>query len=75
MAGGIFLRVPSAVSLTMNNIPPAVNGAELRMDAILAELRAIRKRIEEGNPQPEAIEIREPKVQAHPGSYALRKRK
>lgn len=56
----------------MNNIPAATNGTELRLDAILAELRAIRKHIEEGCPVPaESIEIREP----HPTGYALTKRK
>lgn len=46
-----------------DNIPPAVNGTELRLDAVLAELRAIRARIEDGCPQP---------LQAEPGTVPLR---
>lgn len=39
----------------------AVNGTEQRLDAILTELRAIRARIEAGNPQPTgAVELKEP---------------
>jgi hypothetical protein len=42
---------------------PPINGTEQRLDAILAELRAIRARIEAGNPSsiPEgSVELREP---------------
>jgi hypothetical protein len=65
---------------TMSNIQPPMNGTEQRLDAVLEELRAIRKRIEEGCPVPaEAIEIREPQRTPPQGGsgvgYALRKRK
>ena len=44
-----------------DNMQAAVNGTDERLDAILAELRAIRARIEAGNPQPvEAVELKEP---------------
>lgn len=42
-------------------IQPAIDGKEERLDAILAELRAIRARIEAGNPAPEgSVELKEP---------------
>lgn len=47
----------------------AVNGTDERLDAILAELRAIRERIEAGNPQPVPAEI-DLKEPAKPGKRA-----
>ena len=49
-----------------NHMQAAVNGTDERLDAILAELRAIRERIEAGNPQPQprqegVIDLKEPK--------------
>jgi hypothetical protein len=46
----------------MSDMMAAANGTDQRLDAILAELRAIRARIEAGNPQPQAqdVELKEP---------------
>lgn len=48
-----------------DNIPAATNGTELRLDILIAEMRACRKRIEDGCPQPpqaeaDTVPLREP---------------
>lgn len=47
-------------------LPPAVTGAEMRLDALLAELRAVRDLLTPvapapaPEPEPEIVELREP---------------
>lgn len=57
--------------------PPAVNGTELRLDAIHAELRALNARLspaETTEPRDgEAIELREPEIDK-PGATKRTKR-
>ena len=62
MGRRVYLRArrPNFVDERVTMQPPT-NGTDERLDAILAELRAIRARIEAGNPQPSAeVELKEP---------------
>ena len=44
----------------MQALPPAIDGVEQRLDAILAELRALQARLHPAPPPPDAVVLREP---------------
>ena len=63
--------------MTEHGLPPAITGLEMRVDAVIGELRALRDLLTpaaspepEPAPEPEIIELREPATPpaTHPGA-------